>query len=172
MVRAAETSESQRLTIVQIRQLQSPVADRAGAQQRGGFDVRIEFGNRISVVLVDGHVLGVAAVGVAARRAKVGTEVFVHRTCRRMDPSHADAVPFAPFGHRWAEFRDAADDFVSRHHWQIGRRRTPLDLVELGVTYAARGDANLDFVRAGLGHRQVREDQRRLVIFQRRDFGE
>ena len=167
MVRAAETGQAERLAIGQVGELQRAVPDRAGTEQRGRLGVRKLVGDAIGILFADDHELGVTAVRVAAGGAEVGAKVFVGIAGGRKDPTNAESIAFLPLASVRPEPGDAADDLVPGDDRQVGRRRAALDLVQLGVTDAASGDAQLHLARSRLRHRQVRGLQRRVGLFER-----
>jgi len=97
----------------------------------------------ISIRLRHGHELGIAAVGVAAGRPKVVTEVFLATlataafpTCGK-DPGDADPITESGSGCPSAERLDPPDDLMAEDDRQVRRGCPSLDLVQLGVADAA-----------------------------------
>src|SRR5581483_3893350 len=154
MRRGDETHEAENPAVLELRESQRTVADRAGAEQRRGLRIGERVGNRIGRDFRHGHVLGVAAVRVAPGRTEIGAQVLLAApavaamSAARIDPADAYSVAFAE-SPRAVRSRDTADDLMTEHHGQPRRRRAPFDLVELGVADAACGDFDEQFTIDG-----------------------
>ena len=70
---------------------------------------------------------------------------------------------FKAFGAR-PQLVHPADDFMAGNDRQARRRRSTFDLVQLGVTDTAGGDADADFAGGRFGVGQVDEFERRFVF--------
>lgn len=104
----------------------------------------------IGEALVDPRVLGVTAVGIPAREARIDAEVLVAadaepaRTAGSAQPCHADALPEPePFASD-AKPIDDADDLVTWHYPRPVRRNVSIEEVEVGPANATRQDAEPD----------------------------
>ncbi|OPY04170.1 MAG: hypothetical protein A4E66_02622 [Syntrophus sp. PtaB.Bin001] len=74
--RRSETRQPQILAIFQLCQPQRPVPYGSGTKERRRFDIGEEFGNRAGKRFRNHHVLGIAAVGIPARRPEGRAEIF------------------------------------------------------------------------------------------------
>ena len=141
--RGAEAGQPKVLPVLEAGQPQRPVADRAGAQERGGLRIGEDVGDPISKRLGHGHELGIAAVGVAAGRPELVAEVFLAPAAEAAfpacgeDPGDADPVAEPEAAGPRTNGRDPPDDLMAQDDRQPRRRRPSLDLVELGVADAA-----------------------------------
>lgn len=148
------------------------------AHNRGhGGQLRLGVRNLQDEVVLDYDLLRIAAQGVAGRimrRAIVGEDLAVlaillqARVAGRAmmatvdQAADADRVADLELGHRTADGRNVADDFVPGH---AGVQRVgPLvaGLVQVGMADAAVGDVDLDVVRPRLAANNVERRQRRV----------
>src|SRR5262245_26127514 len=88
--------------------------------------------------------LGESAVDVAASGFETRTEILAARSAplavsaRAKDPRDADAIAGLMGGRAPSCFEHAPDDLMSEHARKPRRRQPAFDLVQLGVTDAAR----------------------------------
>ena len=141
-------------------------AQRSGAASAVGEDLRDGVGEGLG----HGHEFRIAAVRVTARGAESCAEVLVAGAAGVADPAGpvdpADPDPFAdpePSGMR-PPGGDRAHDLVPRDDRKGGRRRPPLDLVELRMADAAGGHGDEDLPLTGHRFRQLDRNQRRRVF--------
>ena len=139
----AEAAEPQRLAVLQAREPQRAVADRPGAQQRGHRGVVEGVRQAVGEGRRNPGEGGIAAVHVTAGGHEVGTEILppgaavAAAAAGGVDPG--DAHPCAPpqVLDALARLLHPPHDLMAGDDRQAGRRRAPLDLVELGVAHAA-----------------------------------
>ena len=136
----AKAHETKGLAVMQHGQAQGPVANRPGAQQRGGLGIREHGRNRIGITSRDRHEFGIAARRVPAGRLEVGAEVFAPLLAMAagpatgVDPGHAH-----PGADRHARDSLATRDHPTNHLMPQNRGKShrwgaALDLVQFGVT--------------------------------------
>jgi hypothetical protein len=58
--------------------------------------------------------------------------------------TYTDSLPDFPIGNVGSNGVDAADDLVPRHAWKSKTRKRSFDRCRVGMTYAARFDAEAD----------------------------
>src|SRR5207247_9088901 len=112
----AEAVQAESLSVA--GQAECPVADQSRAEERRRLQVGIALGDRSAEALVGRDQLGVAAVPVIAREARVVAEVLAAGAamaagaCRPPQPGHADPVAL---GEAFAPRDHAADRLLPRH---------------------------------------------------------
>ena len=169
MRRPAEAGEPQQLAVLQPGEGERAISDGAGAEQRRRLHVREGIGDDAGVILAHRHELGVAAVDIPAGGPKRLAQILVSRPGRSMDPTDAYPVTDSELADARTGAGDTADYLVPRDDREARRRRAPFDLVELGVTDAARRNADEDFTRRWFRHRQLNQFQRSVNVVQRHD---
>ena len=69
-----------------------------------------------------------------------------------MNPADTDAVAFFECRDVLPELIYVPHDFVTEYHWKARRRRVAFDLIELGMTDAADGNAYSHLALPGFGY--------------------
>ena len=137
--RRAEAVDAQPTAGRQLRTPQRPPADDAGAQQRRQFGVRVAVRQAVGEVGRRDGVLGVPAVGVPARVARVRAEVLGPAPAVPAlpagvaQPGDAGQITLGPAGHAGADRGHLPDDLVAGHDLRPVRREVTLDHVQVGA---------------------------------------
>ncbi len=159
--RSAKAVQPQPAARLDLAQPQRPVADHAGAQERGCLLIGKAVGDRVDEIGRGDHHLGKAAVGVLPGEAGVRAQVLLATTAviapaaGPMEPRHAHPLVQLDLGYALAHGIDRADDLVPRHDRQAGQRYLALGQVQVGVAHPAGQHPQPHLARSGLGHRQV-----------------
>ena len=160
MGRGAEAVEAQPLCVT--GEAQGAVADQAGAQQRGGLQVRIAVRDREAEPVVGDRVLRVAAVDLVPGEPRILAEVLAPRAAVAAravggaEPGHADPVAGCEPVHDLSGSDDRADNLVARDQGQLGIRQLPVHHVQVGAAHCARPYLQEHLLRTGHRSPQVR----------------
>ncbi|CTQ50362.1 hypothetical protein JDO7802_02385 [Jannaschia donghaensis] len=124
-------------------------------------------GNGPDVIRVGGDVVGIGPVHGIARHLLVVAQRFPSADAMRaspagrVQPGHADAVPFLQVGDARAQARHFAHTFVPRNEGGAGLHRpVAFGGVKVGVTDARGADPLQDLPRADLRHRHLPDFER------------
>ena len=143
MAGGAKASESQRLAVRELREIEGSEADRARAEERRDLLVRHCCRQPVHEGHWRDHPLRVSTVGVPAGGLELRAQVLAARStetaeaARAEDPGDAHARPSPARVHLWPKLVDLADDLVAQDPGHLRRGRSSLDLVQLGVAHAA-----------------------------------
>ena len=117
----------------------------------------------------DDHRLGIAPVDMVAGEAGAIAQVLIASpaevagAARLVEPGDTDPIPLSESCRCCAAALDDAHDLMAGNQRQPGKRKLPLDGMEIGVTEAAGGDSKPHRARPGLGARQISERERRAL---------
>ena len=150
---SAKPGQPQTLPIPQPGELEGPVPDCPGTEQRCRLQVREILRDRVGIVFGNHHELGIATIHVTTRGAKLFTYIFITISRRRKDPADSDTVTFMVLSSVLSESRHSTDHLMSRDHRQLWRLNPTLNLIEFRVadTAGRHLDENLTLTGLGLG---------------------
>ena len=140
-----------------IRPAQGPIADDAGAEQRGGLRVSEARRKGVGVAGVRGGELGVTAVAIPPRERWCDTEVLVPPPAVRAhsagprQPGDPDPIAEPERGDGRTEGVDVADHLVSRDDEWVFWRQIAFGQVEICAANTANANPNPNFRRPRLG---------------------
>ena len=137
-------------------QAQRPVADQAGAEERGGLEVVVGLGDGKAEALVRDDLLGVAAVELIAGEARAVAQVLPPAqavTTLAVGPAKPGDADALAGGEAGPAFGHSPDDLVPGDERQLRVGQLAVDDVEIGSADAARvhGDQHLTGLRDGHG---------------------
>jgi len=164
--RRPETEQPHRLALHDPGQANRPIADHARAQQRCRLRVRQPRRQRIRIILVHRHPLGVAPVGAVARPQGPIAQVLPSgstiptRPTRPIQPRdpHPVADPMSP--HLLPDRDHPPDHLVPRNHRQPRRDQPPLDFIQLRMTHPAGRHLQQHILRSASRLRPIHPNQR------------
>ena len=151
----AEAGQSQRLTVLQLRESQGTIANRTGTHEWRGLDIGKLGGYGKGIIGRGDHEFGIPTVNIPTRGDKLLGQILIGQSRRVVNPADADAVTLAPTLDAFAHLIDVPNHLVPRDDGQTRRRRPTFDLVQFGVTDAASRDAKANLPPTGLRHRQL-----------------
>src|SRR5262249_39616700 len=140
---------------------QRAVADQPGAKERRRLEIRIGGRNGKTEALVDGDVLGVAAVEVVPVEAGGVTQVLAAAQAVATaavgpaEPRHPDAIAAGEALRAGPAGGDAADDLVPGNQRQFRPRQLAVDDVQVGAADGAGVNREHHLPWSGLRHRDL-----------------
>ena len=159
----AEAVEAERLAVA--GHTVRAVADEAGAEQRRRFGIAEFLRQAEAIAPVGDHVLGVAAVDVAAGEVRRVAEILHARQAEAAvatgpaKPGHADALAEREVADAGAQRLNPADDLVSGHDRIARLRQFAVGDMQVSAAHAAGENTNQNLTGTRLRLRPVRQPQ-------------
>src|SRR5262249_6571207 len=128
--------------------------------------IRIAFRDREAVPMIRGQILSIAAVECVAGEPRPVAQILAPGPAiatlatRPPEPRHAHSLADREPPGSLADPLHDPDDLVSWDNGRLGIRQVPVDHMQIRAADTARGDANEELIRPGLGGGKVREFER------------
>ena len=167
--RPAEAIQAETLAGPDAAELERPVADDAGTEQRGRFLISKDLRDAIGERFGDHRILRIPAVHVEPRELRRLAQVFASAPAEPTlpahpsEPCHADPIPLGDQRHSGADRIHSAHHLMSRHDRKPHGLQFALHDMQISPADAAGLHPYPHFPGAGLRHRPLLQGQRSLL---------